>query len=66
MQNHHSLLEKPDNNINWQQPSQVFNDLVAYYIEGFNSQNFQPLISCKFENEVDDQLVSKPTMSLFP
>ena len=49
-----------------QQPSPVFHDLVVDCIEGFNSQNFHPLISGKFENEVDDQLVSKPTMSLFP
>jgi hypothetical protein len=63
MQNYHSLLEQVENGINWQQPSQVFNDPIDYYIDGLCSQSFHPLTSCKPENEEDDELVSEPDIS---
>lgn len=66
MQNHHSLLEQAHNNINWQQPSQVFNDLVADYMEDFSSQILQRLDNHEFEDGGDDELVSESTMSFVP
>jgi hypothetical protein len=60
------LLEQIDSSLMLQRPSFVFHDPVAGYMEGFNSQNLHPLISCKYENEDGDELVFKSSMSFFP
>jgi hypothetical protein len=61
MQDHITSLEQIDNKL--QQPSHVFHDPVACYMECFNNQNLQPMMSCKVGNEDDGQLVPKPTIS---
>ena len=65
MQNHISLLEKTDNVIN-RSFSHDFHDLVAFYMVNFNSQNFQSLINCEFENEEYYAPFSKSVMSFLP
>jgi hypothetical protein len=47
MQSHIDSLEQIDNSIIQQQTSHVFYDPVACYMDDFNSQTFQPLISCE-------------------
>jgi hypothetical protein len=64
MQGHIVSLEQIDNKL--QQPSHVFHDPVACYMEGFNSQNLQPTISCKTGNIDDGQLMSEPVITFFP
>jgi hypothetical protein len=44
----------------------VSDDPVACYMESFNSQNLQLMISCKYENKIDDQMVSESAMSFVP
>jgi hypothetical protein len=64
MQSHIDSLEQIDNKL--QQSSHVFDDPVACYMESFNSQNLQLMISCKYENKIDDQMVLESTMSFVP
>jgi len=49
-----------------QQSSHVSDDPVACYMESFNSQNLQLMISCKYENKIDDQMVSESAMYFVP
>jgi hypothetical protein len=64
MKSHIDSLEQIDNKFH--KYSHVFDDPVACYMESFNSQNFQLMINCKFENKIDDQMVSKITMYFVP
>jgi predicted transcriptional regulator len=61
MQSHTDSLEQIDNKL--QQSSRVFDDPIACYMESFNNQNLQLMISCKYENKNDDQMVSESAMS---
>jgi hypothetical protein len=65
MQNHIGFLEHNDNIIN-QQPSHVFHDPVACYMEGFISSGLQPLVNYEFENKDDEELVLHPTLFACP
>jgi hypothetical protein len=64
MKNHTDPLEQIDKKL--QQYSQVFDDLVACYMEGFISSKLHPLVKDEFENVYDDELLSKSAMSFFP
>jgi hypothetical protein len=64
MQRHLGSFEQIDSKM--QQSSRMFDDPVVDYMEGFNSQNLQPMISCKDGSKDDHELVSKPTISLLP
>jgi hypothetical protein len=64
MQSHLDSMGKINNEL--QQSPLVFHDPVADYMEGFNSHNLQPVISCKDGSEDDHDLVSKSAISLLP
>jgi hypothetical protein len=64
MQSHLDSMGKIDNEL--QQSPLVFHDPVVDYMEGFNSHNLQPMISCKDGSEDDHELVSKSAISLLP
>ena len=64
MQSHIDSLEQINNKLH--KSSHVFDDSVACYMESFNSQNLQLMISCKYENKIDDQMVSESAMSFVP
>jgi hypothetical protein len=51
MQNHTDSLEQIDKNL--KQSSHVFDDPIAFYMEGFINSKLQPLL------ENDDELFSK-------
>jgi hypothetical protein len=57
MQSHLDSMGKINNEL--KQSHLVFHDPVVDYIEGFNSHNLQPVISCKAGSEDDYDLVSK-------
>jgi len=64
MQSHLDLMGKINNEL--QQSPLIFHDPVADYMEGFNSHNLQPMISCKAASADDHELVSKSIISLLP